>query len=94
MEICQKLGLVVANYDRNQEPVEVEKEEGSTISWGVKIAMENLKAIPDVIYHTGGWGKEPMIVLLGTNPVEVAELAICLPTFLTTKKDVILLFSK
>lgn len=87
VEICQKLGLVVASYDRNQEPVEVEKEEGSTISWGVKIAMENLKAIPDVIYHTGGWGKEPMIVLLGTNPVEVAELAICLAKlFLTNLK--------
>ena len=99
VEICQKLGLVVSSYDRNQEPLEVKKEEGSTISWGVKVAVENLKtvqdglvrevtdgnlpevlddAVPDVIYHTGGWGKEPIIVLLGKNPVEVAEMALCL----------------
>ncbi len=87
VDICEKLGLVVASYDRNQEPVEVEKSEGSTIPWGVKVAVENQKTIPDVIYHTGGWGKEPMIVLMGTDPVEVAEMAICLAKLFITSAD-------
>ena len=78
VEICQKLGLKVSSYDRNQEPEDVKKKEGSTISWGVEIAIKNLGAVPDVIYHTGGWGKEPMIVLVGDGPEELAEMAVCL----------------
>ena len=84
VEICQKLGLMVSSYDRDQEPPEVEKKEGNTISWGVKLAVENLGAVPDVIYHTGGWGKEPMIVLVGSNPEEVAEMALCLAKLFLT----------
>lgn len=78
VEICEKLGLKVSSYDRNQEPPKLAKKEGSTIPWGVKVAMKNLKDVPDVIYHIGAWGKEPMIVILGTNPVEVAEMALCI----------------
>jgi len=87
VELCQKLGLRVSSYNREQEPAEVEKEEGSTISWGVEVAIEKLGAVPDVIYHTGSWGKEPMIVLVGYDPEEVAEMAICLAKlFLTPLK--------
>ncbi|HHT18552.1 MAG: thiamine-phosphate synthase family protein [Euryarchaeota archaeon] len=78
VEICQKLGLKVSSYDRNKEPPEFAKKEGSTIPWGVKNAVENLKDVPDVIYHIGAWGKEPMIVIVGENPVEVAKMAICI----------------
>lgn len=78
VEICQKLGLIVSSYNRNQEPPEIEKKEGSTISWGVEIAVEESKTVPDVIYHTGAWGKEPMIVLVGRAPEELAEMAVCL----------------
>ncbi|RLI33465.1 bifunctional hydroxymethylpyrimidine kinase/phosphomethylpyrimidine kinase, partial [Candidatus Bathyarchaeota archaeon] len=31
---------------------------------------------PDVIYHLGDWGKEPMITLLGRTALEVAERAV------------------
>jgi thiamine-phosphate diphosphorylase len=84
VEICQKLGLIVSSYDRNQEPADVEKEEGSTIEWGVEVALNNLGAIPDVIYHTGGWGKEPMIVLVGNTPEEVTHIAVCMAKLFST----------
>jgi len=29
--------------------------------------------IPDIIYDRGGWGKEPMVRVLGRNPVEVVH---------------------
>lgn len=45
---------------------------------GCENAVENLKDVPDVIYHIGAWGKEPMIVIVGENPVEVAKMAICI----------------
>ncbi len=76
--ICGKLGLKISYYDRIKEPEEHRNIEGHTISWGVKEAIENLGDIPDVIYHIGEWGKEPMIVLIGEDPVDVAKLAVCI----------------
>ncbi|RLA96725.1 MAG: phosphomethylpyrimidine kinase, partial [Deltaproteobacteria bacterium] len=32
--------------------------------------------VPDVIYDRGDWGKEPMVRILGHDPLEVAEKAI------------------
>jgi hydroxymethylpyrimidine/phosphomethylpyrimidine kinase len=87
VEICKKLGLIVSSYDRNQEPEDVKIKEGNSMSWGVETALASCGTIPDVIYHTGGWGKEPMIVLVGKNPEEVAQMAVCLAKlFLTSKK--------
>jgi thiamine-phosphate diphosphorylase len=78
VDICLKLGLRVSSYDRNKEPSEVSDNEGKTISWGVEVAVQNLGAVPDIIYHLGAWGKEPMIVMVGTQPEELAEMAVCL----------------
>ena len=78
VEICHKLGLRVSSYDRTLEPSEVSDEEGNTISWGVEVAVQKLGTVPDVIYHKGAWGKEPMIVMVGSQPEELAEMAVCL----------------
>ncbi len=87
VEICQKLGLRVSSYHRDQEPEDVMKKEGSTISWGVEVAIDSLGAVPDVIYHKGGWGKEPMIVLIGTDPVELAEMAVLISKLFITPEQ-------
>ena len=86
VEICHKLGLRVSSYDRTLEPSEVSDEEGNTISWGVEVAVQNLGTVPDVIYHKGAWGKEPMIVIVGSQPEELAEMAVCL-AILFSKHD-------
>jgi len=78
VDICRRLGLRVSYYNRNQEPIKVQNMEGSTIPWGVKVAVEKIGAVPDVIYHTGGLGKESMLVLLGTAAIDVAKMAVCL----------------
>ena len=49
--------------------------EGETIPWGIKRAYSAKKETPSVIYDLGGIGKEPMIFLFGTNPIEVAQKA-------------------
>jgi hydroxymethylpyrimidine/phosphomethylpyrimidine kinase len=88
VEICRKLGLRVSSYDRSNEPEEVAKKEGSTISWGVKIAVENLNgAVPDIIYHHGAWGKEPMMVMVGMEVEELAEMAVCLAKLFISQKS-------
>jgi len=64
-------GLKVSSYDRENEPSEVQEKEGSTISWGTKRAIINLKTPPDIIFHKGGFGKEAMILVFGKSPTEV-----------------------
>jgi len=64
--------LIVSSYDRNQEPKNV-KSKNSTIEWGIKSAIKSSKKAPDVIYHKGDFGKEPMIIIFGENPNNVLK---------------------
>jgi len=69
-KICKSL-FEVAGYDRSKEPKSTKRKEGSSVSWGTLYALaKNPKA--EVIYHTGDIGKEPMIIIFGKNPAEVA----------------------
>ena len=72
------MGLKISSYDRAYEPDAVRKVEGGTIPWGVEEAIEKIDDIPDVIYHEGAWGKEPMICVVGSDAVELAEMAVCI----------------
>jgi hydroxymethylpyrimidine/phosphomethylpyrimidine kinase len=59
-----------------EEPEEIKRVEGMTIPWGVNQAIKRFGNIPDVIYHRGDIGKEPMIVILGKDAVSLAKLVI------------------
>jgi thiamine-phosphate diphosphorylase len=87
LEICKKLGLKVSSYNRAYEPEEVKEVEGGTIPWGVETAIEKAGTIPDVIYHRGAWGKEPMICFIGSDAVEVAEIAVCIAKLYSIRKS-------
>lgn len=63
--------LFVSSYDRNVEPYEVRSKDGKTISWGIRSAIKAARICPDIIYHEGGIGKEPMILIFGENPKAV-----------------------
>jgi len=68
----KKSKLIVSSYDRNQEPKNG-KLKNSTIEWGIKNAIKDSKKIPDVIFHKGDFGKEPMIIVFGENPNNVLK---------------------
>lgn len=70
---CQKLGLQIASFDRSQEPKDIKEREGSTLEWGTSAALEGMEELPDLVYDEGDVGKEPMIRILGKNPMEVVE---------------------
>lgn len=76
VEALKELGLVVSYYDRREEPEEYKDIEGMTTKWGSAEAVKRAGRTPDVIYHLGDWGKEPMIVLLGESAVEVASWSV------------------
>jgi len=63
----KKSKFTISSYDRTLEPNNV-KNQGSTVAWGIKNAIKKLKTPPDVIFHKGGLGKEPMIIVFGETP--------------------------
>jgi predicted fused transcriptional regulator/phosphomethylpyrimidine kinase/predicted transcriptional regulator len=75
VEICSEKGLIVSPFDRRDEPQEVRTTEGMSIPWGIRRAYSAAKDPPTVVCDLGGIGKEPMIFLFGTNPIEVAQTA-------------------
>lgn len=75
------LHLRYASFDRSQEPPGVKAKEGGTLAWGVAWVLERLQPWeqpPDLIGDRGEVGKEPMIRILGENPMQVAEKALAL----------------
>lgn len=68
---CKELGFEIQSFSRDEEPEGV-----STMEWGASEVITKDGKVPDVIYDTGGVGKEAMIRLLGKNAMEVAGMAV------------------
>ena len=76
IDAARRLGWIISYYDRRLEPEDVKRIEGGTIPWGVGEAIKRAGGrVPDIIYHEGDWGKEPMILVFGRDAVEVVEKA-------------------
>ncbi|MBM3263405.1 MAG: bifunctional hydroxymethylpyrimidine kinase/phosphomethylpyrimidine kinase [candidate division Zixibacteria bacterium] len=73
---CQTLGLSIGSFDRHQEPKDVKEREGSSLEWGTAEVIRRMGTVPDIIYDLGDEGKEPMIRIIGTDPLGVAETAL------------------
>ncbi len=73
LETLKELGVTISFYDRRKEPEEIKKVDGMTVPWGVKQAVKRIGKVPDVIYHGGDVGKEPMIVILGQQAYDLAK---------------------
>ncbi|MEK6865358.1 MAG: PfkB family carbohydrate kinase, partial [Thermoproteota archaeon] len=69
----RKVKFVISSYDRNVEPKNAKTKEGSSVGWGVKYAIKNSEEPPDVIYHKGDFGKEPMIIIFAKTPTLIIE---------------------
>ena len=68
---AKKQGMKVISYDREKESKNSKQKENSSISWGISSCLKSTK--PDMIYHKGDIGKEPMIIIFGTNPEQVVK---------------------
>ncbi len=63
----------VSFYDRAEEPHEVKMKEGATIPWGIEQAIRRAGEMPDIIYHRGDVGKEPMILIFARDTKELLQ---------------------
>ncbi len=69
----KRKGFMIGYFDRKLEPRSVKEREGSSLEWGVHQVLRKMKRVPDFIYDEGDLGKEPMIRVLGKNPMEVVQ---------------------
>lgn len=74
LNVCRELGMSMAGYDRSKEPEHIKKREGMSVRWGIEQAILLASSrVPDVVYHRGDWGKEPMIIVFGHDPMDVMQ---------------------
>jgi hydroxymethylpyrimidine/phosphomethylpyrimidine kinase len=69
----KRKGFLAGHFDRRLEPKRLKEKEGSSLEWSVGEVLRRMKRIPDFIYDEGDVGKEPMIRVLGKNPMEVVN---------------------
>ncbi len=73
-DYCRPKGWVFSVIDRRNEPEEIKETEGASMPWKVQAVIEAAGGeAPKVFYETGAIGKEPVSVLIGLDPIEVAE---------------------
>jgi len=73
-EYCKVKGWVFSVIDRSTEPDDIKEAEGASIPWKVQQAIDTAGGrVPKIFYETGAIGKEPVSVLVGRDPIEVAE---------------------
>lgn len=71
---CRSKGWVFSVIDRRNEPEDIKETEGASMPWKVKAAVDAAGGhVPKVFYETGAIGKEPVSVLIGEDPIVVAE---------------------
>lgn len=76
LKILERRHMTISFYDRREEPEKIKMAEGMTVPWGVSEAIRRVGKAPDVIYHKGDVGKEPMIVIFGEQACDLAELIV------------------
>jgi hydroxymethylpyrimidine/phosphomethylpyrimidine kinase len=70
---CKDLGFRIAQFDRKEEPVDIKNQEGRSLEWGTQKVLSHSSEVPDIIFDRGEVGKEPVIRVLGTDPMDVAD---------------------
>lgn len=76
LNAAKTLGLSISCYDRRLEPEDVKKTEGMSVKWGISQAVKLHGKVPNIVYHEGDWGKEPMVTVFGKDAVDIASIVI------------------
>jgi len=75
-QYCRERGWTYSVIDRRGEPEEIREAEGASMPWKVAEAVRAAGGkAPKIFYETGAIGKEPVTVLVGRDPIEVADQA-------------------
>lgn len=73
-DYCKSKAWLFREVDRSREPEGIKKEEGASMRWKAsEIMSAGAARVPKMLCDRGDMGKEPMSVLVGGDPVEVAR---------------------
>jgi hydroxymethylpyrimidine/phosphomethylpyrimidine kinase len=73
-DYCTKQGWVSTMIDRKAEPAKLRIAEGSSMQWKAAEAVRAAGGrVPKIICDAGGMGKEPVCILVGNEPIGVAQ---------------------
>lgn len=76
-EWAQEKDLRIGVIDRAREPAELIGKEKMSIPWKVQELLSSTGgAVPEIFYETRGWGKEPLFVIVGSDPAAIVQQAI------------------
>ncbi len=71
---CRERDWIFSCIDRSGEPEEIKETEEASMPWKIKEVIRCAGGqIPKIFYETGAVGKERVSVLVGSDPIEVAE---------------------
>jgi hydroxymethylpyrimidine kinase / phosphomethylpyrimidine kinase / thiamine-phosphate diphosphorylase len=75
LQACQAAHLRTAQFTRQEAPSEVQlqQDEDLVLAWGVARAIQEMGAMPDIIYDAGDMNREALIRVLGRNASDVAS---------------------
>ena len=73
-DYCKEKGWIFSVIDRCLEPEAIRAQEGASTPWKVAEAIRAAGGkVPKIFYEIGAVGKEPVSILVGKDPLEVAE---------------------
>jgi hydroxymethylpyrimidine/phosphomethylpyrimidine kinase len=73
-EYCAKQKIRLGQIDRTKEPMSMREVDGMSIPWKIKILVESYGGkVPEIFYESEGWGKEPLFVMVGKDPISIVE---------------------
>ncbi len=73
---CREHDLELGVVERRDEPRGLIGRDGGSMDWKVERLVESCGGrVPPVFYETRGWGKEPLFLLVGPDPVDIAGRA-------------------
>ncbi|MEN6444396.1 MAG: thiamine-phosphate synthase family protein [Methanoregula sp.] len=73
-QYCREKGWIFSVIDRRNEPEEIKATEGASMPWKVHEAIRAAGGkAPKIFYETGAIGKEPVSVIVGKDPLEIAN---------------------
>jgi hydroxymethylpyrimidine/phosphomethylpyrimidine kinase len=73
-DYCTKQGWVSTMIDRKAEPAKLRIAEESSMQWKAAKAVRAAGGrVPKIICDAGGMGKEPVCIIVGNEPIGVAQ---------------------
>lgn len=86
-QYCRDQALAIGAIDRTREPAELIGRDRGSMPWKVaQLVAASGGRVPPVFYENRGWGKEPLFVTVGPDPLPLADRAVAIARLFAASK--------